>query len=389
MATIRAHGSFVPFILPLQDDGHVSVSEDLLGLRFNLQIGSMYLEQEMYSPDGEVYETILVQKNRTEVGFMWILGPGSFRVIGLSESQMQASTVILTNESGTSTVQVPSMAPVKVEPLDDSVFVLSDSEDDICASVDLSNTSPFPFRSVHSTPSQLPLHVAKSPCGLMYKRVVPQNSPSQRPPLHPSPSSTGLTMVDALKLTKSRKRSKSDLASIDFDSIDVREVKYLPSSFNGDVLFLLPPVALKAPSTYGRSMDGMDKMCDGHPWCTTKTTNIQNDFGLSFRRSTCAGHLQCHNDYCDYMNRNGGLRNNTEWAGSTPLPFAVGVAPPTKSTVECKVCRSTPVCIVLCDVRIIYIHSTSVGMSRACIHLGVHDHVVTNGTCRESLDMAY
>jgi hypothetical protein len=96
-------------------------------------------------------------------------------------------------------------------------------------------------------------------------------------------------------------------------------------------LFLLPPVALKAPTTYGRSMDGMDKMCDGHPWCTTKTTNIQNDFGLSFRRSTCAGHLQCQNDYCDYMNRNGGLRNNTEWAGSTPLPFAVGVALPLSS----------------------------------------------------------
>jgi hypothetical protein len=168
----------------------------------------MYLEQEMYSADGEVYETILVQKNRTEVGFMWILGPGSFRVIGLSESQMQASTVILTNESGTSIVQIPSIAYVKVEPLDDSVFVLSDSEDDICASVDLSNTSSFPFKSVHSTPSQLPVHVTKSPCGSMYKRVVPQNSPSQRPPLHPSSSYIGLTMVDALKLTKSRKKIK-------------------------------------------------------------------------------------------------------------------------------------------------------------------------------------
>ena len=97
MAIIRAHGSFVPFILPLQHDGHVSVSEDLLSLRFNLQIGSMYLEQEMYSADGEVYETILVQKNRTEVGFMWNLGSGSYRVISLSESQMQAYTVIQTN----------------------------------------------------------------------------------------------------------------------------------------------------------------------------------------------------------------------------------------------------------------------------------------------------
>ena len=219
-----------------------------------------------------MYETILVPKNKTEDGFMWILGPGSFRVKGLSESQMQTSTVNLTNESGTSTVQIPSIAHVKVEPLDDSVFVLSDSEDDICASVDLSNISSFPFRSVHSTPSQLPIHVAKSPCGRMYKRVVPQISSSQRPPLHPSPSSIGLTMVDALKLTKSRKRSKSDLASIDFDSIDVCDVNYLTSSLNGDVLFLLPPVTLNAPSTYGRSMDGMDKMCDG----VTKSTSPFN-----------------------------------------------------------------------------------------------------------------
>ena len=55
-------------------------------MRFNLQIGTMYLEKEMNSVDGKVYKTILVQKNRIDVGFMWILGPGSFRVIGLSES---------------------------------------------------------------------------------------------------------------------------------------------------------------------------------------------------------------------------------------------------------------------------------------------------------------
>ena len=70
----------------------------------------MYLEQEMYFAYGEVYETILVQKNRTGVGFMWILGPGSFRVIGIPKSQMQASTVILTNESGTFTVQISIIA---------------------------------------------------------------------------------------------------------------------------------------------------------------------------------------------------------------------------------------------------------------------------------------
>ena len=28
-------------------------------------------------------------------------------------------------------------------------------------------------------------------------------------------------------------------------------------------------------------------------------------------------------------------------------------------------------------------------MSRTCIYLGIYDHAVSNGTCRESLDIAY
>ena len=44
----------------------------------------------------------------------------------------------------------------------------------------------------------------------------------------------------------------------------VRNVKYLSSLFDGDILFILPPVPLGVPSAYSRSMDGMDKMCDGH-----------------------------------------------------------------------------------------------------------------------------
>ena len=97
MATIKAHGSFVSFTLPLQDDGHVGVLEDLLSLRFNLQMGTVYIEQEMYAGDGQVYEIILIQNNRNEDGSIWILGRSSFKVIDLSKSQMQASTVVLTN----------------------------------------------------------------------------------------------------------------------------------------------------------------------------------------------------------------------------------------------------------------------------------------------------
>ena len=75
--------------------------------------------------------------------------------------------------------------------------------------------------------------------------------------------------------------------------------------------------------------------------------------------------------------------------GSTYLPFVVGDVAPVRSTFECKVCRSPLVYITLCHARMLYVHSTSTEMSRACIYLGMHDYPISNGICRESLDMIY
>jgi hypothetical protein len=75
MATIITFGSFVPFTLPLDDDHHVKVSKDLISLRFNLRIGTMYVEQEMFSTNGNILETILIPKNKSQDGYVWILGP--------------------------------------------------------------------------------------------------------------------------------------------------------------------------------------------------------------------------------------------------------------------------------------------------------------------------
>ena len=120
-----------------------------------------------------------------------------------------------------------------------------------------------------------------------------------------------------------------------------------------------------------------------------KSTNIQINFGLSFRWSTYATHLQYPNVYCDYMHRNEVLRNNTEWVGSTLLLFVVGNVPPTRFNIECKVCRSRHVCISLWHARTIYIYSTSMGMSKICTHLGIHDHPLANDTCCDALNIIY
>ena len=239
-------------------------------------MGTMYIEQDMYSTDGQVCETIMIQNNKTEDGSMWILRPVSFRVIGLFESQIQGSIVILTNQSIASTIQMPYVANVKLEHDDNIVCVLLYYDDNICATVDLSDTSSLLLKI---TPFQVPLHASKSSCSSLYRKFVCHDTPSQLLSLHPSSSSIGLITI---KFTKYRKSSKSYLIATNFENIIVRDVKFLPSSFNGDMLFVLPLMPLGVLSAYGRSRDGMDKMCDGHLWCTTKTTNIQNDFGLVF-----------------------------------------------------------------------------------------------------------
>ena len=55
-----------------------------------------------------------------------------------------------------------------------------------------------------------------------------------------------------------------------------------------------------------------------------KTTNIQNDFGPSFRRSSCIGHMQYTNKYYNYLYHIEVTHKCTEWIGSMPIPFPMG-----------------------------------------------------------------
>lgn len=69
----------------------------------------------------------LVQKSRDEVGFYWLLEVGFYRVIGMSELEMDSSIVLLTDESNTNALQSPSFCKVKIELGLKGVMFLSDS----------------------------------------------------------------------------------------------------------------------------------------------------------------------------------------------------------------------------------------------------------------------
>ena len=143
MAIIKASGSFVTFTLPLDDDHHVKVSEDLLNLRFNLRIGSMYHRTRDVFHERWYLRDNLIPKNLCQDGYVWILGTWSVRVIGLSDTQIRTSTILLTNESGGSIVNVLIVPTVKIEPSVNDVLVLLDSDENVYLVVDLSDTSPF------------------------------------------------------------------------------------------------------------------------------------------------------------------------------------------------------------------------------------------------------
>lgn len=49
---------------------------------------TMYIEQEMYSTYGEVYEIILMQKSISEDDSIWHLGPCLFGIINIFNSQL-------------------------------------------------------------------------------------------------------------------------------------------------------------------------------------------------------------------------------------------------------------------------------------------------------------
>ena len=173
---------------------------------------------------------------------------------------------------------------------------------------------------------------------------------------------------------------------MDYALVPHETVDFLPSIYDGDIIFKLPPLAAGASSSKAKNFQGMDKKYDGHCWCLTTTSNISNDMGITFWKSSCVGHLRCGNLECKYLKRpnHEDPYNEKEWKVTTPIPFVHGQEDtPKLSTVCCKVCKILPKAIATCDTIIYYVIGPP-GMTRACVHMDVHSHPVVVGVCRES-----
>jgi hypothetical protein len=74
-----------------------------------------------------------------------------------------------------------------------------------------------------------------------------------------------------------------------------------------------------------------------------------------------------------------------EWDGFTTTTFQVGCQPPSQSSIICKICKTPLACVVTYEAKIYY-DSSGDHMTRTCVHLEVHKHLVKNGEYQDFKD---
>jgi hypothetical protein len=211
-----------------------------------LNIDSLYIDEEVFdSVTGDLSYTVGQLPIYNRDGKQWLLGPGRFRLYGLSESVMAASTSLATPLSLPScTIQTPLTFKVKVEPSLQSITILSDNSN---MSSPLQATLPkTPSWTNPSLDPSIEFLVCKS------KRFS-----------HPGQKQSS-SAVDCLRRLHASKGSRNTLKGLDYDIVKLLRVDFLPLVFNGDVVFELPPLGSFVGSSQAKLMVGMDKRHDGH-----------------------------------------------------------------------------------------------------------------------------
>jgi hypothetical protein len=90
--------------------------------------------------------------------------------------------------------------------------------------------------------------------------------------------------------------SQGDLTMQNFEEFSVMQVPRLPSKYDGDIMFELPPLDVS------NDMKEDILYYDGHPWLLSNHIGMSNlPDGVKVRKSMCVGHLRCINDFCAHL----------------------------------------------------------------------------------------
>lgn len=203
------------------------------------------MEQELFEDTRVLCEIVLDQKSKEDVGSYWLLGACPYKIIWLSELEMNVSTMLLTNKSITIALQSPSLRKFKVETGFQNVMILNGSNWDIIEMLDLAGYSLFPLSSpwsfVFASFAHLPT-CESSPYKPFYLNVVEHHPPFKNRLIHPTSTISNVHIMDALRITECHRRSKFNLTHIDFNNMVIEVINYLLSTFVEGILFILAPL---------------------------------------------------------------------------------------------------------------------------------------------------
>lgn len=189
-------------------------------------------------------------------------------------------------------------------------------------------------------------------------------------------------------------RGHSELAKfVQQNKFVTRQVRCLPRSYNGDIIFELPPV--QGDPRKGDRVVSMERAKDCYYWTRTTPTSaivLSKDF-WEFGKHRCTGSLECRNDNCPYFSREGS-RNCAAWAGNYKVQIQHSFGQRVEEGgITCGHCEQRPFCVAACPALMFYMYpGPSVPkekrdhVSRCCIHMSEHNHPPRIVFSRESLE---
>jgi hypothetical protein len=164
----------------------------------------------------------------------------------------------------------------------------------------------------------------------------------------------------------------------------------LPMSFNVNVCGSFLPLVSRVSTLKGvpsHLNKVQSSFFEYFVWCKVITTNIKNSIGLNFTKTCCLGHMCCvQDDWNNFLCF--GSYNQIFWCSECVHIPMVGQMQliSTTSSLGCKFCHVPPLCVVDYIGRIYYVVHKLQSFSRVAIHLGLHNHLIVDGKCKEYLD---
>ena len=138
MTSLHAIDCSIPFTIPLGPNGVVVIQESYLSLNLAFNWTScIHVEQKLLHGTGVLCEKLFVQNSGKDIGSFWTLGKALSKSQVCLRCKWISSTMLLTNESITTTLQSNGMCRVEIDPSLEDVMLLSDSDNEGTHMVDL------------------------------------------------------------------------------------------------------------------------------------------------------------------------------------------------------------------------------------------------------------